>query len=69
MAKKVDVRGLSCPQPVMFVKKAIDAGENDIIVTAIDATAEENVKRLAKNDCYSVEVENKGSVTLPKLKK
>ena len=64
MAKEIDARGLSCPQPMMLVKKAIDTGENEIVVIADDAVAVSNVKRLAENYGYSAEIENKGTITL-----
>jgi TusA-related sulfurtransferase len=57
MAKEIDVRGLSCPQPVFLTKQAIDAGETEIVVTANDMVARENVKRLAENSGYSVSIE------------
>ncbi len=60
MAKEIDVRGLSCPQPVFLTKKAIDAGETEIIVTADDMVARDNVKRLAENSNYNVQIEEKG---------
>ena len=60
MAKEIDVRGLSCPQPVFLTKKAIDAGETEIIVIANDMCARDNVKRLAENSGYNVEIEEVG---------
>jgi len=70
MTKEIDIRGLFCPQPVLLVKKAIDAGEREIVVLADDATAIGNVKRLAKNNGYIVkEVEGKNNHTLLMIKK
>ena len=59
MAKGIDVRGLSCPQPVFLTKQAIDAGETEIVVTADDTVARDNVKRLADNSGYAVNIEEK----------
>jgi len=59
MIKEIDVRGLSCPQPVFLTKKAIDAGESEITVTANDAAARDNIKRLAENSGYDVQIEKK----------
>ncbi|MFH1708727.1 MAG: sulfurtransferase TusA family protein [Planctomycetota bacterium] len=47
MTQEIDVRGLSCPQPVIMVKKAIDAGAAALRVTTDDAVARENISRLA----------------------
>ncbi len=59
MAKEIDVRGLSCPQPVLLTKKAIDAEEKEIMVIADDIVARDNVKRLAENSGYDVKIEEK----------
>ena len=37
MGKEIDVRGLSCPQPLIIVKKEVDAGGTELSVTADDA--------------------------------
>lgn len=69
MAKEIDVRGLSCPQPVFLTKKAIDAGETEIIVIANDMVARDNVKRLAQNSGYIVKIKKEGENIILKLKK
>uniref|UniRef100_A0A7C3UY97 UPF0033 domain-containing protein n=1 Tax=candidate division WOR-3 bacterium TaxID=2052148 RepID=A0A7C3UY97_UNCW3 len=47
---KVDCRGLSCPEPVIRTKKAIEAIKTGSIVVPVDReTAKENIVRLAKN--------------------
>jgi selenium metabolism protein YedF len=56
--KTVDARGLSCPQPVVMAKQAIEANEKVKVIVDND-TALENVKRLGtKQDC-DVKVEKK----------
>jgi TusA-related sulfurtransferase len=60
MTKEIDVRGLSCPQPIMHLKKAIDAGERYIIILADDAVARDNCMRLAETEGFTVSVEDKG---------
>jgi selenium metabolism protein YedF len=56
--KIVDARGLACPQPVVLTKKALE--EVDRLTTIVDnATARENVSRLARNENCEVEVEEK----------
>jgi tRNA 2-thiouridine synthesizing protein A len=55
---EVDVRGLSCPIPVVRTKKAIDANPNQPIVVLVEtAVSKENVSRLAQSKKYSVQVE------------
>lgn len=60
MAKEIDARGLSCPQPVLLTKKAIDAGETEITVVVNEMVARDNVNRLAENSGYNVEIEEAG---------
>jgi len=67
MIKEIDVRGLSCPQPVFLTKKAIDAGESEITVTANDAAARDNIKRLAENSGYNVGIEEKDGDFIMKI--
>ncbi len=57
--KIVDARGLSCPQPVVLTKKALE--DNARVTTIVDnETALENVKRLAGKFGCAVTVEPKG---------
>jgi len=46
---KIDVAGLSCPLPVIQVKKEIDAGNLPLQVSVSVGAPRENVKRLAEN--------------------
>lgn len=46
--KTVDARGLSCPQPVILARKAIDAGQFPIEVLVESVTSRENVRRMAE---------------------
>ena len=56
----VDARGLSCPQPVMLVSKAIQKLKSGTIeVLADSGTAHDNVSRLAKNSGWAVTIEEK----------
>ena len=48
--KTVDARGLSCPQPAMLTRQAIQKLDNGTLEVLVDSgTARENVSRLAKN--------------------
>ena len=46
--EKVDVRGLSCPMPVLKCKKAIDSGAKEILVTYQSKYLKENVTNWPK---------------------
>lgn len=59
--EKVDVRGLSCPMPVIKTKKVIDQGVNQLLVVGTSQVSKENVSKLAKTNGYEVKttVDNK----------
>ena len=56
MATAVDARGLSCPQPVILTKKAIQAGQFPIEVLVDSVTSRENVRRMAEKAGLRVQV-------------
>jgi len=60
MSQKIDARGLSCPQPVLVTKKAIDKGEFPIEVLVDTVTSCENVRRMAESKNIQVKVEESG---------
>jgi len=53
----VDARGLSCPQPVILTRKAIEVGEFPIEVLVDTATSRDNVTRAAQRAGLKVTVE------------
>ena len=53
---KVDARGVSCPQPVLMTKKALEENKDGIIVLVDNTTACNNVQRFMKNAGYNVSV-------------
>lgn len=56
--KKVDCRGMACPQPVISTKKALDSIDRGVVITLVDNdTARENVTMFARNSGYSPGVE------------
>ena len=57
MRQQVDVRGLSCPQPVILTKNAIDKGEFPIVILLDTITSIENVKRMAEKEGCDVKLE------------
>lgn len=69
MSKRIDCRGLACPQPVMETKKAL--GEADELIVLVDnAAAKENVKRFAESQgCQVVVKEEKDNFALKISKK
>ncbi|MDZ4159046.1 MAG: sulfurtransferase TusA family protein [Anaerolineaceae bacterium] len=57
----IDARGLSCPQPVLLVQKAIEAGYLPIEALVDTVTAGENIHRLAQRFSLQVQVEQLGA--------
>ncbi len=67
--KTVDARGLSCPQPVILARKAIEAGQFPIEVLVDSVTSRENVRRMAEKAGCHVAVAQEGDefkITLTK---
>jgi TusA-related sulfurtransferase len=60
MVHTVDARGLSCPQPVILARKAIQAGEFPIEVLVETVTSRENVRRASEKLGCTVQVEDLG---------
>lgn len=70
MSARIDARGLSCPQPVVLVKRDMEKMEKGALEVLVDTvTARENVSRLARSFGYQVTVEEKGGEFLLKLLK
>lgn len=56
--QEIDVRGFSCPLPVVKTKKAMEKHAGEVLVVLIESeVSRENVTRLAKNKGYSVQAE------------
>jgi len=60
MTVTVDARGLSCPQPVILARKAINEGVLPIEVLVDSVTSRENVRRAAEKAGLQVRVEETG---------
>lgn len=58
--KELDVRGLSCPMPLMLTSKELVDQPAEILVRADSGTARANVVALLKDEGYSVSVEESG---------
>jgi len=55
---EIDVRGYSCPIPVVNTKKAItDNPGKELTVLVESAVSKENVTRLAESEGYKTQVE------------
>ena len=60
MSQIIDARGLSCPQPVLVTKKAMDKGEFPIEVLVDTVTSRDNVRRMAESKNKQVLFEESG---------
>ncbi len=52
----IDARGLSCPQPVLMAKQALEAEPTGCEILVDNAAAQGNVSRFAQKAGYSVTV-------------
>lgn len=57
--KTIDVRGLSCPEPVMMVQAEL-AGSEDLEVLANEAHTVKNITRLIEGSGRTVSVQTAG---------
>ena len=63
MTKTVDARGLSCPAPVLMVKKAVEKDTLDAFEVLMDnEAARQNVSRFLSSQNFSVSTEQEGSI-------
>jgi len=60
MAKVVDARGLSCPQPVILTRQAMEEEQFPIELWVDTVTSRENVRRAAERAGLKVQVEAVG---------
>ena len=67
--KQLDARGLSCPEPVIMIRKAMMSKENAYEMVVDNPTSRENVTRYAEHQGYTVSVaESAGEYTLTMTK-
>lgn len=70
MLKTVDVRGLSCPEPVILTRQLLNQTASGNIQVLVDNhTARENVTRAAENMGWQVVVEQQGADIILNLSK
>ncbi len=61
MAKEIDARGLSCPEPVIMARNGLkDLKEKEAVVLVSSSVAKDNVSRAAGNMGWSVSVSEEG---------
>ncbi len=60
MSIHVDASGLSCPQPVILTRQAINRGQFPIIVQVDTVTSRENVRRMAEKQGCTVTYRENG---------
>lgn len=58
--KKLDARGLSCPEPVVMLRKAMMSKEDAYSIVVDNITSKENVTRYAEHQGYRVSAEADG---------
>jgi len=58
--KTIDARGLSCPQPVVMTKKALDEGVLPFVVLVDSEASRENVSRLVRSRSLKFEIKDNG---------
>ena len=62
---KLDACGLSCPEPVIMISKAMKSGDTAYEITVDNRVSRENVTRYAEHQGYTVSVtEADGEYTL-----
>jgi len=54
--KKIDTCGMSCPQPVLMTKKALEESSEGLDIIVDNNTAKGNVERFLKNSGYKVTI-------------
>ncbi len=57
--KKIDAAGLSCPEPVILTKRAIEDNPKEIEVKVDNNVSKENVKRFLESNGYKVTIQEK----------
>jgi tRNA 2-thiouridine synthesizing protein A len=67
--KTVDASGLSCPEPVILARKAIQQDQFPIRVLVDTGTSRDNVSRMARSAGCQVAVEESGGGYLLTLTK
>ena len=65
----LDARGLSCPEPVVMIRKAMASKAPEYTMMVDNVTAKENVTRYAEHQGYTVAVTEQGGEYTLTMKK
>ncbi len=57
---KINTCGMSCPQPVLMTKNALDKNPDGADIIVDNNTAKGNVERFLKHSGYSISVKEEG---------
>ncbi|SDH78643.1 TusA-related sulfurtransferase [Desulfosporosinus hippei DSM 8344] len=52
---QIDTRGMSCPQPVLMTKKALEVNSTEVTVLVDSKTAKSNVERYLNLTGYTID--------------
>jgi len=58
--EKLDARGLSCPEPVILIRRAMLSGDEAYEMVVDNHASKENVSRYAQHQGYTVTVTEAG---------
>jgi len=67
--KLLDARGLSCPEPVIMIRKAMMSKESSYEMVVDNPASKENVTRYAEHQGYEVSIQEKGGEYTLTMKK
>lgn len=59
--KTIDARGLSCPEPVILTRRALESCEDSYEIIVDNHASKENVTRFAEHAGYTVAISEKDS--------
>ena len=59
--ERLDARGLSCPEPVIMIKNAMETQEETYEIIVDNRTSVENITRYGEHSGYTVSVARDGS--------
>ena len=59
--KNIDVRGLSCPEPVIQTQSAVKAGEKSLEILVDTNIAKENINRFLESEGFKVQITEEGT--------
>jgi len=62
--KHIYARGLSCPQPVVLVDRAVKEGSTDLEILVDNEVSRENVLRMAARRGFKTDVRQEGQDTI-----